>query len=114
MRKITENTTKEEIFAPVVKAKEALAIEANKALENDYVVGDYLVQRAQAVRNAEALARAQMQYVWVLNEDADRAKDFLFGLVTEMNDKWSGRGNDSIRESYDAILQWARSEFAAL
>lgn len=114
MRKINENTTKEEIYAPVVAAKEALAIEASKALENDYVAGEYLVERAQAVRNAEALASAQMQYVRVLNKKYESPQEFLFSLVTEMDDKWSGRGNDSIRETYDAVREWARSQFRYL
>lgn len=114
MRKITANTTKEEIFAPLEAAKEALAIEASKALESEYVAGEYLVQRAQQVRNAEALVRAQMSYVRVLNQNDESAKDFLFDLVTEMDDTWSGRGNDSIRESYDEVRKWARSEFMYL
>lgn len=114
MLKINKETTKEEIFAPLEAAKEELAIEASKALESEYVAGEYLVTRAQQVRNAEALVRAQTSYLRALNRNDESAKDVLFDLVTEMDDTYSGRGNDSIRASYDGVRRWARFQFMYL
>ncbi len=59
---------------------------------------------------AEDLASVQMRYRNLLearNNDTVEALFFLVQTAAATNDTWSGRTNDSIRASQDAIRDWA-------
>ena len=113
--KITATTTDEQILANVNYTKQALAAAVARTFETEYVTGESLVQAAQAVRNTETLAGAQMQYRDVLANRPEAALRFLFELVARgADDKWSGRGNDSNRSAHDTVVDWAKQEVSRL
>lgn len=125
MTTITAKTTEEAIMRNVVFALGNLADEAADAQENpSRLGGEALVRAAQEVRNAQALATAQLRYLNLLLRLAEIAKsgephplaiqyrmDLLFTTISSgADDTWSGRMNDSSRAAYDVVRDWACSE----
>lgn len=105
--KITAETTNEQILAPIQAAKDALVQAATEAQSSEYLRGKDLVSAAQRVRNAEELATAQMLYRDHLKGAPEKAPFILFNLVSRVDDRWSGRGNDSTRAAHDVVVEWA-------
>lgn len=110
--RITAETTDGQILAPITAAKEAMVDKATEIVSDARMRGDELVNAAQMVRNAEALARVQMQYRNVCaHTDAPHVRlNFLLGAAAKRDDTWSGRGNDSTRAAQDAVTEWATAE----
>lgn len=112
--RIDANTTDEKILANVVSTKAALVKIATEAVESEYLLGEKMVQAAQAVRNAEALACAQTTYRNICQKNPARRASFLFDSVIRTDDTWSGRGNDSTRSAQDAVRQWVENQMSDL
>lgn len=107
---ITATTTDESILANVQHAKDRLAILAATAVEDEHFVGEQLVRAAQQVRNAEELARVQLQYRNVLRNKPKNALPFLLDVLARgADDTWSGRDNESKRSAFDAVTSWVRN-----
>lgn len=110
MRNVTAATTDEQIVAPIADAKTALAEYATEQVTGEFQVGERLVGLAQAVRNAEELASAQLHYRDILVNKPENAPFYLIDLLSRTDDSWSGRGNDSRRSASDVIRRWASDE----
>ena len=110
--KITADTTTDQILAPIKAAKERLLVVATEAAGSGNPWGEDLVTVAQHVRNTEAIAPVQRQYRNMLRNSATDVQRlvFLTEVLTSRNDTSSGRGNDSVRSTTDAISHWVRSE----
>lgn len=113
---ITAATTDDEIGAPVRAARSELAAAAAEAgaSQSDFSgYGATLVVLAQAVRDAEAVARVQHAYRGIIGTPSEKLS-FLFSIAAASDDTWSGRGNDSRRAERDAVVAWVKSAASAL
>lgn len=117
-RTITAETTDEQILAPIKRAKQALLDFVTEEIDGEYLKGDQMVQKAQAVQVAEAVAHVSMRYAQVVRDENvtnEKKMTFLIRLLTENpDDQWSGRKNDSKRAANDAVREWARDQFDAI
>lgn len=107
--RVTADTSDEDILAPIKAAKMSLSTYVASRISDPNMCGEELVVRAQAVRNAEALASAQLAYSRTLQMGRDKLA-CLFDLVSTTDDSWSGRGNDSRRAADDVVREWAKTE----
>lgn len=111
---ITRNTTDAEIFAPVDRAREALA----EGVKDEAMRSDRLAGLLNALADAEGVARVRHSYrqalVGMLDlghsfEDAVAyAKESAVGhLLSGPDDTWSGRKNDVRRAFADGVREAA-------
>lgn len=115
--RITKDSTIDQIMAPVFRARNELVQLAHQSMEAQMFLGPELVADAQKVRNLEALASVQIDYVRVMQtEPGDNARNrFLMSVMTRgADDRWSGRENDSKRSAFDAVAKWVSEEFDAI
>ena len=96
--KITAATTDDQILASITVAKQKLSEVAAEAASSEE-----LVNAAQAVRNAEELARVQLQYRNHLAHEASDLQIMKFLLNATRVD------NDSTRAAADVVRTWADS-----
>lgn len=109
--RITAETTNDQILEQIKVAQANLMEKALEASSSEFQMGKDLVHAAQAVRNAEALASAQIQYKSVLANKPENAVALLASLLGRgADDTWSGRDNDSARAAFDVVRQWTSNE----
>lgn len=114
MIKITAETTDEQILATIKSAQATLLEDVTEAMGSEYQMGDRLVQMAQNVMSAEAVASVALQYRDVLKgdySDEARLKFLLSHLTQGPDDTWSGRKNDSKRSANDAVRAFVSEQF---
>ena len=114
MKRIDTNTTESEILEQVAQAKQALIKFATEAAASDSVQGERLVNFAQGVASAEALASVQIQYLNAIKRDPSSAVFVLAEFALQNDDTSSGRQNDSRRASHDTVAAWVREELLAI
>jgi hypothetical protein len=110
-RQITAQTTDGVISQPVTLARQALVTFASESVEGLGMTGETLVEKAQAVMNAEAVAMAAYGYRNVLSNTSDpsKAMEYLMSLLTKgADDTWSGRGNEARRSAHDQVVAFVR------
>jgi hypothetical protein len=112
MRTIKADTTDEQILNQIVVARQTMVKVATSLEPTDLrSLGKAMVDASQAVYNAETLASAQIHYRDILASDPASAPKYLMRIMTQgANDRWSGRGNDSERSAYDAVLAWINNQ----
>jgi hypothetical protein len=114
--RITEQTTDEEIFAPIAVAKKRLVEIGTQCVESPVTVGEGLVDLALKVACAEAVAQVQSQYRGFVTGGADATVRLIWlaRLGLRSDDGWSGRKNDMRRSCADAVKNWIAEEIDAI
>ena len=113
-RRITAETTDEQILSGIVSAKQELLEFVTAEIDSEYLKGDRMVGLAQNVYSQEAVATVAMTYRNMLQNGADVQKrtQYLLSVLTRgADDTWSGRQNDSKRSAFDAVRSFVDAQF---
>ena len=106
MKKVTKDTTDDELMEPVIYAKNRLARETSNSATYDQYNAEDVAQLARELAIAEGQVQARYEYRNALAYDAtpQEIRKTLTDLVLRgADDTWSGRSGDIKRSKFDGL-----------